>query len=282
MMMHPADQLVFSTVRLVVTKPEGKKVGTGFLVCFEQLSEQQRLTGLVTNKHVLENGEFFEFHMNRRGDGGKPEFGDHFVIPLEAKKFNWLPHPSEDVDLAVLPMGPISKTAQLRGTPISWYDLPVDLIASEDFLTQLSAVEDVIMVGYPGGLWDEVNNQPIVRRGITATPPYRDFQGEKVFLIDCGSVPGSSGSPVFLYNAGAFVNKAGKLEFGLRCSLLGVLCKGRFYPEKGEIGLRGQPTHQDLVSVTKIPLNIGHCVKANELLVFRTLLMEMAEAKGEI
>ena len=138
------------------------------------------------------------------------------------------------------------------------------------------------MVGYPKGMWDDVNNQPIVRRGVTATPPYRDFQGERVFLIDCGSVPGSSGSPVFLFNAGAFLNKVGKLELGLRFSLLGILYKWRFYLEEGEIGLRGEPTRQDVISATRIPLNIGYCIKANELLSFRTVLMEMASAKGEI
>ena len=281
-MMHPIDQLVYTTTRIVVTKPGRKETGTGFFVCFHQQDERRRLTGLVTNKHVLKDGTFFEFHMNRRGEDGRPEFGEHFGVPLEAENFNWFPHPNEDVDLAVLPMGPISGTAGLRGTPISWFDLPVDLIASEEYLAQLSAVEDVLMVGYPMGLWDDVNNQPIVRRGISATPPYRDFRGKKVFLIDCGSVPGSSGSPVFLYNAGAFINKVGKLEIGLRCSLLGVLYKWCFHDAEGEIGLRGQPTREHLVSATRIPLNIGHCIKANELMAFRTLLMELAAVKGEI
>ena len=282
MIMHPADQLVYATTRIVVTKPGRKETGTGFFVCFDQMDQKRRLTGLVTNRHVLEDGTFFEFHMNRRGDNGKPEFGEHIGIPLEAGSFNWLPHPNREVDLAVLPMGPISKTAQLRGTPISWFDFPVDFIASEEYLTQLSAVEDVLMVGYPTGLWDDVNNLPIVRRGITATPPYRDFLGKKQFAIDCGSVPGSSGSPVFLFNAGAFVNKAGKLEFGLRCSLLGVLNEGHCYNAEGEIGLRDRPTHQDFISVTSIPLNIGYCIKAHELLAFRPMLMDMAIAKGEI
>lgn len=52
------------------------------------------------------------------------------------------------------------------------------------------------MVGYPDGIWDEFNNQPIVRRGITATHPKNDFNGKGEFLIDAVCFPGSSGSPV--------------------------------------------------------------------------------------
>lgn len=49
-------------------------------------------------------------------------------------------------------------------------------------MNKLDAMEDVIMVGYPVGLWDSVNNRPIFRRGITATDPKVDFEGKKNFM----------------------------------------------------------------------------------------------------
>ena len=49
-----------------------------------------------------------------------------------------------------------------------------------------------------------------------------DYNGESKFLIDCSIFPGSSGSPVFLYNFPAYVED-GKVNFGERCALLGVV-----------------------------------------------------------
>jgi len=40
------------------------------------------------------------------------------------------------------------------------------------------------MIGYPSGLWDTKNNLPIVRKGITATTPYFDYNGKREFLVD--------------------------------------------------------------------------------------------------
>jgi len=57
------------------------------------------------------------------------------------------------------------------------------------------------MIGYPNGLWDHVNNLPLIRRGITASHPGVDYQiegqnGPGVTVIDMACFPDSSGSPV--------------------------------------------------------------------------------------
>ena len=51
-------------------------------------------------------------------------------------------------------------------------------------------------------LIDEVNNKPVVRKGITATDIRLDYNGRKEFLIDAACFHGSSGSPVFLRKMG--------------------------------------------------------------------------------
>lgn len=56
-------------------------------------------------------------------------------------------------------------------------------------LGELSAIEDIIMIGYPDGIWDSINNQPIIRRGITATQPKNNFNGKQEFLIDAACSP---------------------------------------------------------------------------------------------
>ncbi len=40
------------------------------------------------------------------------------------------------------------------------------------------------MIGYPNGIWDEANNMPIIRRGITATHPNFNYNGKPEFMID--------------------------------------------------------------------------------------------------
>jgi len=63
---------------------------------------------------------------------------------------------------------------------------------------------------------------PIIRQGITATPIWNQFNGENVFLIDAGVFPGSSGSPVFIYNHGSYPTKDG-IAIGNRLLFIGVI-----------------------------------------------------------
>lgn len=71
------------------------------------------------------------------------------------------------------------------------------LMMQADF-NELTVYEDVAMVGYPGGVFDHVNNMPLVRGGKTASIPRLNYQGSPQFVIDCACMPGSSGSPVLL------------------------------------------------------------------------------------
>ena len=117
---------------------------------------------------------------------------------------------------------------------------------------ELNAIENVVMLGYPNGLWDKKNNLPIVRRGVTATPPYIDFEGRPEFIIDCACFPGSSGSPVLLYNVGSFLRKKdSKVRVGGRLKLLGILWGGPQYLAPGEIKAVPIPTAAQQVALRR-------------------------------
>jgi hypothetical protein len=141
------------------------------------------------------------------------------------------------------------------------------------------------MIGYPNGLWDKKNNLPIVRRGITATPPYIDFDGRPDFIIDCACFPGSSGSPVILFNQGGYPAKNGNFVIGGRVKLLGILWGGPQYLAPGVIRAVPVPTASQPVAISRIPNNLGYCVKAEQLLAFEEhfdrLLAAQEESKGE-
>ena len=51
--------------------------------------------------------------------------------------------------------------------------------------SELSAVEEILMIGYPNGLWDAVNNYPLIRRGVTASHPAVDFDVDVLVGFRC-------------------------------------------------------------------------------------------------
>jgi hypothetical protein len=127
------------------------------------------------------------------------------------------------------------------------------------------------MVGYPIGLWDTHNNRPIFRKGITATQPGLPYNGKKEFLVDIAALPGSSGSPIFLYKEGLnVVNSVGNKLAGRddKFFFIGVLYGGPMYNAKGEIKIQNVPTTNDPKVTLRIPTNLGLVISSEELLEF--------------
>jgi hypothetical protein len=60
----------------------------------------------------------------------------------------------------------------------------------------VEVADDVLIVGYPRGFYDQSNLYPIVKSGVVASAWSRDFNGQPRFLIDARLFPGSSGSLV--------------------------------------------------------------------------------------
>ena len=84
-------------------------------------------------------------------------------------------------------------------------------------------IEQVLVIGYPSALWDSFNNMPIARVGSTATHPLAQYQGNRDFLIDVAAFPGSSGSPVFTYEAPMFRQGNGVYAPGVKVQFIGVV-----------------------------------------------------------
>ena len=108
--------------------------------------------------------------------------------------------------------------------PVFVKSLSDELIPSSEQWIEFDAMEEVIFVGYPVGLYDEKNLMPILRRGTTATSPQLDYNGSKAFLIDASVFPGSSGSPVLICNQGTYMTRKG-ISIGSRYFLLGIIAK---------------------------------------------------------
>jgi hypothetical protein len=233
-----AEKLLFSTVRIETTLTNGSTgVGTGFFFDI-QLDDQRVVPVIITNKHVIANsssGQFQVHEAETSNDQVRPS-GEFFTIRLDRFLDRWISHPNTEVDLCAMPFQPLRAEAEKIGRTIFSIPLSNGVILTDKALTEFSAVEDVLMIGYPIGLWDVANNLPILRRGITASHPGIDFDGKSIGVIDAACFPGSSGSPVLIVSEGAHANKAGALVFsGPRVVLLGVLFSGPQMTAEGEI-----------------------------------------------
>jgi hypothetical protein len=198
---------------------------------------------------------------------GTPDLGNHEAVTLDNLGNYCIQHPSPSVDLVAFPIGPILNNASKDGRDYYFVPLGRSLIADEALLNALPPMEEIVMIGYPNGLWDETHNLPIIRKGITATHPRLKLNGKPEFLIDAACFPGSSGSPVFLANIGSYLSSDGAFCAGTRVALLGTLYAGPQHTTTGEIVVVDVPTDTKSLAVGAIPNNLGYVVQAAELLV---------------
>lgn len=271
------EQLCFCTTRIETEDATGNKYsGTGF---FYNLSIDDKYVPLIiTNKHVVSNMAKGMFRFTKANAQGEPEYTDHFTITYDTNFENmWILHPDTNVDLCALPINPLLEAARRMGNNLFYRTLDNDLIPTNDYLKSLDAIEDIIMIGYPNGLWDSVNNMPIIRRGTTATIVSLDYEGKKEFLIDAACFPGSSGSPVLLCDIGGYRDKQGNLKWGSsRIVLLGILYAGPQLTITGEIKVVTIPNiQQKALSVSHIPNNLGYIIKSQRILEFIPIIKKM-------
>jgi len=202
-----SEQLLFVTLRLKTSNG----LGTGFIMNFSSGSDKA-IPVIVTNKHVVNNlkSENVQFHLHTGSN----------KIPLDENislnyKSTWIFHPDDRIDLCCTPFGPIIHEIKAnQSKEIFFSQISEDLIWDDENLEKLNVVEDILMVGYPIGLYDKKHNLPLIRRGITSSHPALDFDGKSVGLIDTACFPGSSGSPIFIVNDGGYSDKRGNTVMG--------------------------------------------------------------------
>lgn len=193
-----SKQLLFTSVRVDTRTRDGSEgAGTAFVVCGTHGGLTH--TFLVTNRHVVEGASHGSLVFTC-GDEGRPVIGKGFKIEIDDFEQAWLFHPNAEVDLAITPLKPLEALVHARQAQIYYHAIDLRLIPDAATTEQFDALETVLFVGYPNGVWDKANLMPILRRGTTATPMGLDFEGRPEFLVDAAVYPGSSGSPVFLYD----------------------------------------------------------------------------------
>ncbi|QZN78510.1 serine protease [Paenibacillus sp. DR312] len=271
-----SEQLTFSTIRIECELSDGSiSTGTGFFFRFCDDGETN-IPAIVTNKHVVADSVRGRLHFNVSDASGNPQEAKHNWIVIEDFEAAWVMHPLKEIDLCIMPILPIINHLNMQNVEPFFISLDSSLLIDDEYLKGLNSIEDILMIGYPNGIWDSINNMPIVRRGVTATHPGLNYNGRKEFMIDAACFPGSSGSPVFLYNPGSYIDKKGSTIFHNRIKLLGVLYAGPQHTATGDIEIINVPTNQKPISISRIPNNLGIIIKSYLLKDFDSILRDIS------
>lgn len=238
-----AQKLFFTTLLLqgdFREDPSKTQSATSFILSYAHEGKIHYF--LVTNWHCVED-KIAGRMLLIRADKGEPLLQNGFVHEIAADRWEWHHFATRpEVDLTIMPFDPI--VAELKQDGIEIYFQPVlqAQIPTAKQFASIDALDEVVFVGYPGGVRNDSNNVPALRHGMIATPPQLDYDGLPLFLVDATSFAGSSGSPVFSYRSRVSIpHRSGTLRLPY---LVGIY-KGNVQPPDG--GLQGVNLHLGVV-----------------------------------
>lgn len=270
------EKLLYSTVKITVQRGATISTGTGFFYAVD-LGNNQMSPLLVTNKHVLAQGGVASIWCHERASGSAlKSSGSVKQATITVAPGATIEHPDPNVDLCAVFIADILQQAENAGTPLLFIPLSKEIIPQGSKWNEFDALEEVIMVGCPNGIYDTVNYNPIIRSGITATPLAQKYLGKPEFMVDMACFPGSSGSPILLVNqlgyrdknSGSFMMGSGRVFF------LGILYAGPLVTNHGQIVLGQAPQ-----VVTNTMMHLGNAVRSSEMLEIEKLVKTIAAAQ---
>lgn len=256
--------LTRNTVRIVAGLNQDKltSTGTGFFYQVTHPSSNLAKVLILTNKHVVLGAEIVQFVLSSAPSvkelDAQHQPKDRIDHPISwPLAGNLIEHPNPSIDLCAIditiPYGQVLHNGhQLRSMCIDSSWLP-----NQQDRDGLRDIEQVLVIGYPIGLWDEHNNMPIARRGSTATHPMAHYAGKRNFLIDVATFQGSSGSPVFSYEAPMFRQHDGSFTPGTKVNFIGVVWGVIERTVTGKIQAVAIPSALEHVPVLQASLNLA-------------------------
>jgi hypothetical protein len=256
-----SEKLARSTI-LIKSRIAGGQTSTGTGFYYHvPIDSNRHVPVVVTNRHVVaQASEGVLLHRLRAAGDAHDTLYEQKIDDFESQ---WIPHPDPNVDLCALGINDVHEELRQSGGALSYVPLTPKLIPNDTAKSGLDAVEHVLMIGYPQGLWDSFNNMPVIRRGITATHPRLHWQGKKEFLIDAACFPGSSGSPVFLHDVGPHRTRSGDLELAPRLMFLGILYAGPYANANISMNV---PNWGPLAGTIALPANLGFVIQSDQMI----------------
>lgn len=232
-----AEQLFFVTCRIKALIGGSLSVGTGFIYTVPTV--QGDAAFIVTNRHVVEGASEISVTFVNAPPvtaGEHVTLGRGFEVTVEdfqgtAHRF----HPNPSIDIAVIPLAAFVEVMLKGGNNLFYRSASPALAQGVGADVELDAIEDLVFIGYPSGLYDPAHFLPVLRKGTSASPIEIDHAGEPKFLIDASVVPGSSGSPVFIFNKGSYPTRDGNVSLSSRISLVGIVASTNLMSDFAEL-----------------------------------------------
>jgi hypothetical protein len=189
------------TVDSVVMR-EGKEMpyggyATGLFFLLE--SNRGKVPTIITTKTAIAAAQSVTFFFLDADTAGLPVYGNLRPVTIARKELAILFHPDSEVDLAMILINPIMDYLQKQKIRISYHNLDESLIPNDSVMNTLNVIDDLLMIGHPAGVRPELNGVPFVKKGVSATPMFLDYQNKKEFIADIPVYDGASGAPVVLY-----------------------------------------------------------------------------------
>ena len=267
--MSATNKMAASTVRIECSAGKRNMVGTSFFCSFP-LKKFGEVPVLITNRHVVEGFNKIRIFLPTESNIWKGTPARTRALCFDQIEQIVYYHDNPNIDLAAILLRPILDKNVNDGSSIYLKDITLNEIIADENEMQLRFVEDVLVVGYPQGMWDHTRNLPLFRRGVTASPAMLDYNGESKFLIDCAIYPGSSGSPVFLYSFPTYV-ESGEFKIGEHYALLGVVSAFVNHNVEGRVEEIAIST-AGKITKSNIPSNLGVVIKAREILALAEVI----------
>ena len=256
-------KLLFNTIRVDTVLEDGSE-GSGTAFVFSHTTGSGVHTFVVTNRHLVEGVRSGGLVFTQKKHG-QPALGERFQININDFSHAWFLHPDPEVDLAIIPLRPLEQAARDQGAELYYHAIDSHLVPDAAALRALDAMEQVSFIGYPSGVWDQVNLMPIMRRGTTATPMELNFEGRPEFLIDAAVYPGSSGSPVFVYQPDSL--RPAQSGGGKKFLFAGVVAAVFFREEANQlVSLPVPPNNQQPTVMGSEMIDLGLVIKAEAVM----------------
>lgn len=257
--------------------------GTGFFVGVKNEVNQEFFNVyFVTAKHVLQdkNGNYLPEIMLRLNK----KTGDSDLIKFQTSDLKFFENMDKDVDIAVFNCLP----------PQDKYDfkfIPNELIASKELVLkhEIAEGDDVFFAGLFTAHIGQKKNQPIIRFGKVALMPEEKIEWKEknmapklmdLYLLECQSFGGNSGSPVFFQLSP--IRKPGQLIMGQPIFLAGLM-KGSFINGSEIQVVQNTPSFVSLQNIGIAAVTpaekLHEILFSNELVKLRKESIPMAEIK---
>lgn len=253
-------KLLYCVCKIIMTDINGKDHhSTGFW--YSTVIDNKQVFGLISAKHCFDNYSKAVLKLCRMDYlTGLPidQLACDILLSTEDLDNNLIKDDKEDLCFIILQIDNVPTTNLIKPPfliPIT-DEILLDIDTADDFML----AQDVIMIGYPQGIYDDINNKPVLRKGITSSPIKLDFKGQPQFLLDISCHHGSSGSPVFIADKGVYLEKNSILP-GPRLLFVGIFVGGwEEVTDSGTIVEANIDGVQSKIEI-KIPNNLGFVLK---------------------